>query len=132
MEKGALGLVGHIRTKIGVSARTETPGSRQTRIRNSKAKGRAFAKQRYQGSRPGEPPRKRTGTLQKSIAHEIESDNRNVVARVGTNVDYGRHLEFGTRKMAARPYLRASLGEYLPRFNGIVATALRRHLKSGR
>lgn len=129
MEKGALGLVGHIRVKINVSARIETPGSRQTRIRNAKARGRAFAKHRYQASKPGEPPRKRTGTLLKSIAHEIAADNRSVVARVGTNVKYGRHLEFGTKRMAARPYLRSSLGEYLPRFNGIVGAELRRRLK---
>lgn len=132
MEKGALGLVGHIRVKIGRSARVETPGSRKTRIRNAKAKGRAFAKHLYQASRPGEPPRKRTGTLQKSIAHEVHADGSSVVARIGTNVAYGRHLEFGTRRMSARPYLRPSLSEYLPSFNRVVSLEIKRRMGRSR
>ncbi len=56
-------------------------------------------------SSPGEPPHRRTGTLARSITHEIHGAS----ARVGTNVKYGKFLETGTSKMAARPYLRPAV-----------------------
>jgi len=58
-------------------------------------------------SKPGQPPRKRTGTLGRSITHEVTASN----ARVGTNVKYGKFLEVGTSQMAARPYLRPAVNK---------------------
>jgi len=55
----------------------------------------------------GEPPRRVTGRLSGSIAHE--ADRKKLIARVGTNVLYGKFLELGTRKMAARPFIRPGL-----------------------
>ena len=46
-----------------------------------------------------------TGNLRDSVTYEVDEDE----ARVGTNVDYAPHLEYGTVKMAAQPYLRPSL-----------------------
>lgn len=60
-------------------------------------------------SRPGEPPRKQTGHLRRSIAYEV--DRTNLVARIGTNLAYGRYLELGTRRMAPRPWLRRAQAE---------------------
>jgi len=62
------------------------------------------------GSSPssaGEPPRRVTGRLSGSIAHEV--DRKRLIGRVGTNVLYGKFLELGTRKMAARPFIRPGL-----------------------
>jgi HK97 gp10 family phage protein len=58
-------------------------------------------------SAPGEPPRKQTGRLRASVATEVDG----LTGRVGTNVEYGRYLELGTRRMAARPWLRRALAE---------------------
>lgn len=58
-------------------------------------------------STPGSPPNVQHGRLRGSVAWEIV----NGVARVGTNVKYGRWLELGTAKMAARPWLRRALLE---------------------
>lgn len=58
-------------------------------------------------SQPGAPPKKQTGRLRASISYEVAGR----MARVGTNVKYGRLLELGTRKMAARPWLRRALAE---------------------
>ncbi len=54
-------------------------------------------------SRPGDFPRKLSGQLLKSIAYVV--DEVNMVLTVGTNIKYGRFLEFGTRRMTARPWL---------------------------
>ena len=58
-------------------------------------------------SAPGDPPHKQTGRLLGSITFEIS----NLVARVGTNVKYGRWLELGTKYIKARPWLRRGLFE---------------------
>ena len=59
-----------------------------------------------QPSRPGEPPHVQTGTLRRSIRATRRKFARWVV---GAGVAYGTHLEFGTVRMAARPWLRPAL-----------------------
>ncbi len=56
-------------------------------------------------SLPGETPHVGTGLLRRSIAYEIV-DKKKLIGRVGTNVKYSKFLEYGTSKMAARPFLR--------------------------
>jgi len=46
-------------------------------------------------SQPGEPPRRQTGFLWRSITHVVNLTTLSV--RAGTNVEYGPWLEFGTR-----------------------------------
>jgi len=60
-------------------------------------------------SSPGEPPRRRTGRLSGSIAHEV--DWPKLIARVGTNLRYAKFLELGTSKMAARPFIRPAVAK---------------------
>lgn len=67
-------------------------------------------------SRPGEPPRVDMGRLRSSITHEIVSELRGIVGRVGTNVKYGRYLELGTSKMLPRPWLIPALKKTIGRF----------------
>lgn len=70
-------------------------------------------------SAPGEPPHKQTGRLRMSVTHEI--DEANATARVGTNIKYGLYLELGTKKMAARPWLRRALADTAARINQILS-----------
>jgi HK97 gp10 family phage protein len=72
-------------------------------------------------SKPGEPPRKQTGRLRSSVTHEIGRG----IARVGTNVLYGRFLELGTRKMAPRPWLRRALDEAREQVRTILSRPMR-------
>lgn len=67
-------------------------------------------------SQPGEPPRKQTGRLRTSVTYEV--DDRRLDARIGTNVEYGKHLELGTKRgLAPRPWLRRALDECRGRVN---------------
>ncbi|GGC23009.1 hypothetical protein GCM10011371_08370 [Novosphingobium marinum] len=54
-------------------------------------------------SKPGEPPNRETGTLQ---AHIEVTQPKPLVSRVASEASYAAALEFGTSKMAARPYMR--------------------------
>jgi len=51
----------------------------------------------YTASSPGQPPARATGTLAKSVKYSVEGEGRTVVGKVGTELAYGRMLEFGTR-----------------------------------
>lgn len=58
-----------------------------------------------------------TGRLRSSIISSgLQRDTRGAYVRVGTNVHYAGHVEFGTRFMAAQPYLRPGLLAGLSRF----------------
>jgi HK97 gp10 family phage protein len=55
-------------------------------------------------SDPGEDPFKQHRDLFNSITYTYDSATKNL--RVGTTLLYGKFLELGTKKMAARPFLR--------------------------
>ena len=50
-----------------------------------------------------------TGRLRSSIVNETQLDERGLVEIVGTDVEYAGHVELGTSRMAAQPYLRPAL-----------------------
>ena len=64
---------------------------------------RELARPGVEPSRPGMAPRRRSGRLVDSVTIQPSADG--LGADVGSDLDYGRFLEFGTRRMAARPWL---------------------------
>ncbi len=68
-----------------------------------KTKGTGSKKRGLNPSRPGEYPKMVTAHFRRTIASEY--DRRTKTARVGTNLVYGKHLQLGTSRMAARPWL---------------------------
>ena len=49
----------------------------------------------------------RTGTLRRSINTQAEMQGQlKAVAHIGPNTNYAPYVEFGTRRMSPRPYLR--------------------------
>lgn len=52
-----------------------------------------------------------TGRLRASIAEELGEDSRGLVEVIGTDVTYAPHVEYGTSRMAAQPYLRPALDD---------------------
>lgn len=61
-------------------------------------------------SSPGDPPRVRSGALRRSITHEVRVEPRAIIARVGSNIEYARHLELGS---AGPITIRPKSGKYL-------------------
>jgi hypothetical protein len=79
----------------------------------------------HQASAPGEAPAVDTGNLKCSIDTEMTSKTTAVVA---VGAEYGAHLEYGTRKMAMRPYLRPAVERKARAFVDAMR-ALEGHLK---
>lgn len=74
-----------------------------TGVRGGAATGRIYKRKgkSHQASAPGQYPASDTGLLMRSIRSELLP----MQATVGTNLVYGQYLEFGTSRMAARPWL---------------------------
>lgn len=78
-------------------------------------------------SSPGEPPRRQSGHLRDSLRTEIAPGR--LSAAVGTDLDYGAHLEFGTQDTAPRPWLQPAVQNALPRIKARIKDALREALR---
>ena len=68
-------------------------------------------------SKPGEPPRVRTGTLRSSIGHEIYVGNNSISAGIGVRrgpaTVYADNLEFkGLKDGTTRPFLAPALKKH--------------------
>ncbi len=46
-----------------------------------------------------------TGRLRASVSHRLGRDSTSLFADIGTNVEYGPYVEFGTRRAPAQPFL---------------------------
>jgi len=62
-------------------------------------------------SAPGEPPKLVTGQLRNSIDYRVDTSANSVTVTVQAAAPYAGYLEFGTVKMAARPFLRPAFEE---------------------
>lgn len=63
----------------------------------------------------------KTGTLRRSITSQFPTDLSGIV---GPSVEYGKFVEFGTRRMGARPFMRPAAEAVLPGFAAAVKRAL--------
>jgi HK97 gp10 family phage protein len=64
-----------------------------------------------------------TGTLRRSIHSVFENGGLRGIC--GPSVDYGQYVEFGTRHMPSRPYMRPAAATVLPKFAEALARLLR-------
>jgi len=75
----------------------------QDSIMRGSASGQAGGKHQHVRSKPGEPPQNESGTLHNNIEVTQPED---LVVIVASNAAHSTPLEFGTSKMAARPFAR--------------------------
>lgn len=74
---------------------------------------------------PGEPPRRRSGYLQKTTKVEHDAAGRVIVR----TPNYGIWLDGGTGRMAARPFLRKTIHDMKPHWNRRYRYYMRRFSK---
>lgn len=79
-------------------------------------------------SLPGFPPNEDTGTLSRSIRTERTGPLK---AESSANAPYAAALEFGTSKMAERPYMRPAAQKTRKQAQGLVSAAVKRVVKGG-
>jgi hypothetical protein len=80
-------------------------------LRNVKNRSVPTAYGYHRASAPGEPPAVDTGRLRRSIKTVDDTKGKNVLIRVGSDVEYAPDLEYGSkaRNLLPRPYMRPSL-----------------------
>lgn len=69
---------------------------------------------------PESPDYVRTGRLKGSISHATDNDT----VYIGTNVEYAPYVEFGTVRMASRPFLRNAIADYTDDYKRIIEDGL--------
>lgn len=74
----------------------------------------------YTASAPGEPPAVMTGQLRNSIQFRVKG-GRTVSGEVGSELRKAVELEFGTKKIEPRPFLRPTFQEELPKIKEILS-----------
>lgn len=60
------------------------------------------------------------GTLRNSITHQVDGDS----VYIGTNVEYGKYVELGTRRMEAKPYLKPAATNHAAEYAQIIKSTL--------
>lgn len=111
-------------SKPGTGRARKTKGKRGLRggVRLVSGSNRASA--------PGHPPAVDTGQFRSSITHLVEREFVAWVGKVGTGIkdtkgrSIGAHLEFGTSKMAARPFMMVTLERIRPQLLALFSRVL--------
>lgn len=105
-------------------AKTERDMSK-TYFTNNKTKA-------HHPSLPGNPPAPDTGNLRNSIRYEVHSEGSEIYGVVGStqkDPDYAVFTEYGTNKMAPRPWLRPAMQKNNEWIRKSIANAVANTLK---
>ena len=97
------------------SIQQKSNGETVTRYRSG---GRSYS---HVASKPGDPPNTDTGALVRSINVEIRPDG----TFVGTTLEYAPFLEFGTARMAERPFLNPALEQNKNKIRQLIEQAMK-------
>ena len=103
----------------------EIDGEVKRRIARGPATGRVYEKynprRTHTASAPGQPPMTDTGRLVNSIEFDKIGD---LTATVGSKLAYAAYLEYGTSRIAARPFFRPAIEEIRPKYMARLEKAL--------
>lgn len=99
----------------------------QNLIRTGKRSGRWVTRshptRRHQASAPGEPPANDMGLLANSIKAEVDPAQFNLILSAAAR--YARWLEYGTRHILPRPFLRPILARWRPKIINAIHDAIK-------
>lgn len=108
-----------------VGTALELQGNIKTSIARGPASGRTYEKynprRTHTASAPGQPPMTDTGRLVNSVEFDKIGD---LTATVGSKLAYATYLEYGTSRMAARPFFRPAIEEIRPKYMARLEKAL--------
>lgn len=97
------------------------------RVQQGPASGRTYQKygprRVHTASAPGQPPMSDTGLLASRIVFDREGD---LTATVGSPLAYAVFLEYGTSRMAARPFFRPAVEDMRNKFQRRLERAIAR------
>lgn len=99
------------------------------KITEGSAGGSSGGKHQHIPSRPGEPPNEFTGHLRSQLAVTQEGP---LHVRISSNAKYSAPLEFGSSKMAARPFLGPSAREEKKAVTDLVSRAVDRAIRKAK
>lgn len=69
----------------------------------------------------------RTGRLRDSYVYKVNENENQVI--VGTNVEYGPYVEFGTSRMEAQPHLRPAVTQNLDRIQNLIRDIMQQEMR---
>lgn len=100
-----------------------------TLMQNSPRGGRVYRRGgvSHKASAPGEPPAPDTGFLMRSIGTSVDPET--LVGTVSFTARYARALEYGTARMAARPFARPALANKIDDIQADIAAEISAALK---
>ena len=126
LDKAAIYLVNDVVRSFGSPSAMPDIGLLKRRRGGDFTKLKEKEWRRMQSSAPGDPPFVQTGMLRRSITWDAPSKLVRLVGSAlkpqGNSSSYALCLEYGTNKMAARPYLRPSLARCKVPIFRIIAT----------
>lgn len=83
-------------------------------------------------SLPGQPPNADTRHLDTNIETEIKTGSRNPTVHVESKAAYSAFLEFGTSKMAERPFMRPALAKNREKIQRLVRDKISQIVRGSR
>lgn len=116
----------NLKRAVGSSAMV-VRGEAVSSILSGNKSGRAYPRggKTHIASAAGQAPANDSGTLASSISIDVDVERNAVVGKIiayaddGSGGNYGKHLEFGTQKMAARPFMQPALRKSKRKINQI-------------
>lgn len=66
-----------------------------------------------------------TGNLRNSIDYDVENDSDSYTAYIGTNVEYARYQEEGTRSITGKHFLKNAASNHSSQYMQIIEEALK-------
>lgn len=114
-----------VETKLGMADIGVEAVNEMKKILSQPGGGRTYRRHGvlHRASAPGDPPAVDTGKYRASWNYQVGDDAEGPFVEVGTNDKRGPWLEFGTRRMKARPHVRPMVERLTIKIPGLISDA---------